>query len=278
MKFKKLYICLAIISLLGLTFINAFYINPKTITVRQETITTNNPDLSDLTVVFFSDLHFNTSINTDNIEQLTALVNAFDPDIILFGGDLVDHYSLKPLSGDDETILVDNLRKMHANLAKYAVYGNHDIDSPLIKENVTRILNNADFEILNNTSTKVYRNKKALLNVVGIDSIALGNPDVETAYRVVDEELFTIALCHTADIFDDINTAQTNLLLSGHSHGGQIYLPLLNTFYRPLGTKNYFKGKFTKDNTLLDITNGVGTTLKDIRLLADAEIVVYKFN
>lgn len=278
MKSKKLLVFLGLFVFVLLTFINALYINPQTITVRQEKITIDNPDINDLTIVFFSDLHFNTSINSNNIDKLTTLVNDFDPDIILFGGDLVDHYSLNPLSSEEENILVDSLKKMHANLSKYAVYGNHDIDSPLIKDNVTRILNNSGFEILNNNSNKIYKDKKALLNIVGIDSIALGNPDVDTAYQAIDKDLFTITLCHTADIFDNINTQETNLLLSGHSHGGQIYIPFFNTFYRPLGTKNYFKGKYTKDNTLLDITNGVGTTLKDIRLLADAEIVVYKIN
>ena len=65
-------------------------------------------------------------------------------------------------------------------------------------------------------------------------------------------------------------------MLSGHSLGGQVYIPLINLFYRPEGAINYYHGKYNNGNTILDITNGIGTINKNIRLFADAEIVTYK--
>ena len=68
----------------------------------------------------------------------------------------------------------------------------------------------------------------------------------------------------------------TNLFLTGHSHGGQIYW-LFGAYYTPAGAEQYFRGKSEVSNSFtLDITNGVGTTGKDVRFLANAEIVSYK--
>ena len=60
--------------------------------------------------------------------------------------------------------------------------------------------------------------------------------------------------------------------MAGHSHGGQTYIPLISLFNREAGAINYLRGKHTKNNVTLDITNSVGLKEKSIRFLADAEI------
>lgn len=280
MKFKKILLILIVFILfISLTYFNAFYINPTTITVREEVIYNDKikEDLNGLTILFFSDLHYGTSINETNIDKLIQKINSFDADIILFGGDLIDHFSLNPLNEDETNFLVQNLKDINGKYGKFAVYGNHDIDSPIVKDNVYNILKQSDFEVLENESVMVRKGGDSFIHIVGIDSLLLGNPDISSAYSMIKDNSYTIALCHTPDIFNDINDDKTDLMLSGHSHGGQIYFPFVNNLYRPIGTQIYFKGKYNRENTTLDITNGVGTTKKDIRLFADAEIVVYKF-
>lgn len=280
MKHKKILLLLLIIVLMGLfTAYNAFFINPKVITVEENTIVSDKigHDLDGFTVVFFTDLHYTTSIKQEELQNLTDLINSFDPDVILFGGDLVDHYSRNLLNESEEANLTQGLKDMKARYGKYAVLGNHDIDSDIIVENVTRILTAADFSILNNQNIKVRNGGSSYLNIVGIESMMLGNPDISLAYEGISDNAYTIALCHTPDIFDTIDTNKTDLLLAGHSHGGQINIPLIVNNFLPDGAKKYFHGRYVKDNTILDVSNGVGTTKNEARIFADAQINVYKF-
>lgn len=276
MKIKKwFFIGGTILVACTLLIYNVLYVNIKTITVREKEIVSSKIDdnLDGLVVVFFSDLHYGTAIKDKEVQKLKDLINSFDPDVVLFGGDLVDDSDAYVFAQDEKDAFVKNLKDIKAKYGKFAVYGNHDLGSESIKNEATNILASADFEILTNASTKVYRGE-SYINIVGIDSLVLGSPDIQKAYSDVDHGNFTISLCHTPDIFDDIN--DTDLLLAGHSHGGQIYLPLVDAFYRPKGATNYFKGEYYRDDMKLDITNGVGTTYFDARFLSDSEIVVYK--
>lgn len=279
MKIKKLLI--VIITLLitvSLVYINAFHININTIKVREETIRSEkiSPNLQGLTVAFISDLHYSKRVSENIMDELIEKINMFDADVILFGGDLFED-EINDLSYDKQNELIDYLRKLRAPYGKYAVLGNHDQYDTNIKETVERVLYEAEFEIITNKSVMIRKNSNEYINLVGIDSLLNGNPDIETAYGQIRNNAYTIALCHTPDIFESIPYEKTDLVLSGHSHGGQIYIPFINSFFRPIGAKNYFRGKYTQNDTILDITNGIGTTKKDIRLFADAEIVIYKF-
>ncbi len=276
MKFKKWFIIASItIVTLALLIYNVFYINIKTITATTKTYTNDkvNDDLDGLTVVFFSDLHYGTAIKENEVTKLTDLINSFDPDIVLFGGDLIDDSDSYTFAQNEKETFTQSLTDIKARFGKYAVLGNHDLGSSAIKETATSILNASDFEILDNRSTKI-RIGSSYIDIVGIESLILGDPDIEKAYSGTSDSNFTISLCHTPDVFDDIS--DTDIMFAGHSHGGQVYLPLLENLYRPNGAKKYFKGEYHKDEMLLDVSNGVGTTLYDARFLADSEIVVYR--
>ncbi|MDD6004060.1 MAG: metallophosphoesterase [Firmicutes bacterium] len=279
MKIKKLLI--VIITLLitvSLVYINAFYININTLKVREETIRSEkiSQNLQGLTIAFVSDLHYSKRISENIMNELVEKINMFDVDVILFGGDLFE-YEIDDLSYDIQNELIDYLKQLNAPYGKYAVLGNHDLYDTGIKEIVERVLYESEFEIITNKSVMIRKNSNEYINLVGIDSLLNGNPDIEAAYSQIRNNAYTIALCHTPDTFESIPYEKTDLMLSGHSHGGQIYMPFINSLFRPIGAKNYFKGKYTQDDTILDITNGIGTTKKDIRLFADAEIVIYKF-
>ncbi len=276
MKLKKWFIIGGMAAvILALLIYNVFYINIKTITAVTKTYTSEkiSDDLDGLTVIFFSDLHYGTAVKEAEVKKLTTIINSFDPDIVLFGGDLIDDSDAYVFAQNEKDELVASLKDIDARYGKYAVLGNHDLGSSSIHETAVSILNSGDFEILTNSNTRI-RIGNDFVNIVGIDSLILGEPDIEKAYSDIDDGQFTISLCHTPDVFDDIS--KTDIMFAGHSHGGQVYLPLLETLYRPNGAKKYFKGEYRKDDMLLDITNGVGTTLYDARFLADSEIIVYR--
>jgi len=275
MNIKRIVILLLIvISILSFNIYNALYINPHSFKTRQESIESTKID--DILIAFISDLHYNYSLNDEDLNKISDIITNYQPDVIVFGGDLIDHLSTNPLSEEKKEKLIEFLSSLKADDGKYAVLGNHDLDNEMVKEEVINILKNSDFKVLNNEITRIYNKKGKYLNLIGLESSLLGNPDV-TLLSQLSNNTYNILVSHCPDLISDIDNENIDLMLCGHSHGMQVYLPLINFFYREPGAKKYYRGQYHIDNTLLDISNGLGTTKKDIRFMADAEIVLYRF-
>ena len=270
-KTKKIIILiLAILICIGLTIYNAIFINTKDITVRKETITSNKIDsnIDGLIIAYFSDLHYGTFLDDEDLDNIENKINNFSPDIVIFGGDLFD----EALDGEKTAKLENFLRNINAKYGKYAVLGDKDNN---YYDQVNSIYNECDFRLLNNTNEKIYLNG-SYINLVGVDSSVNGNPNVSSAYDGINSTHYTVAITHCPDETNSLTSSLTDYILAGHSLGGQVYIPLINLFYRPSGATSYYHGKDDVDGVTLDITNGLGTIENDIRLNADAEIVIYK--
>ena len=272
MKHLKLAIALIIaLLIIAFIYIDMAYVNTTRINMRKETLNSTkfSADQKGDKIVFFSDLHYGTSIKQEQLDELVRRINLVEPDLVLFGGDLVDDYD--KLSNEELEYLKDALNKIDSKNGKFAVLGNHDLKNENVKSAITALLTEAGFELITNTNLVVDD-----LNLVGIDSLKNGSPDIDQALKDIDETKYTIILCHTPDILDDL--AKGDLLLAGHSHGGQINLPFISDYLVPEGSKKYIRGKYQKGELLLDVTNGVGTTIIPFRLFADSEFVVYQLS
>lgn len=249
---------------------NMVIVNTSVITVREETISSSKIDsnIDGLIVAYFSDLHYGTYTNSDDVSNIVEKLNNIKPDIIIFGGDLID----KSIDGNSQSELTNSLRSLQAKYGKYAVLGDKDHN---LSETTTSILNESEFRVITNTNQRIYVNG-SFIELVGIDSSISGSPDITSAYEGSNNAYYTFVVSHCPDIFDSLDLSKSDYVLSGHSLGGQVYIPLINLFYRPSGASNYYHGKYKSNNVTLDITNGVGTIENDIRLFADAEIVIYK--
>ena len=268
MKIKRIIlIVIACLSIIVITIYNALIINPKDFTIREETIVSNKitSDIDGLLIVYFSDLHYKTYIDENDLEIIETKINAFKPDIVIFGGDLFDN----ALSGTELASLNNFLRNIEAKYGKYAILG--DVDNTYYDQ-VNTIYKETNFKLLDNSNQKIYING-SFINLIGLNSLSL---DSETALKGVNENYYTFCISHYPDLINDIDTTKIDYMLSGHSLGGQVYIPLINLFYRPEGAINYYHGKHNNNNIIVDITNGIGTINKNIRLFADAEIVTYK--
>lgn len=277
-KLLKSLFLLCFIALLGcLTYLYSTTLAVQNIKIRQENLYSSNlsEEFDGLKIVFFSDTHLNGFVDEERFQDVIHLINAQQPDLVLFGGDLFDH----PANNIPSTELIEKttalLSSIEADLGKFAVLGNHDLEAVSSKEMISQLLNQADFEIITNTALRIRNHGSNSIVLAGLDSELLGNPNPEAVFEAIQADDFTITLCHTPDTILNCPTSLIDLFLSGHSHGGQVYIPVVGALYKVPYAEQYYRGKHQIDNALLDISNGTGTTRMDIRFLANPEIVVY---
>lgn len=274
---KILVIVISIVLVLLLGVVHALMIAPVKINVRHETLESEKIPVSmdEFKIVFFSDVHYNAFVDETRLQNIIDTINNENPDAVLFGGDLFDHPANK-MPGEIEISIVSKLlNEIEADKGKFAVLGNHDLESVSTAIMVEETLYDAGFEVLSNKTLRIRNGNSGYITLCGLESGLLGHPDTETPFETVKNEDYTIVLCHTPDTALELSTSKADLFLAGHGHGGQIYLPLIGAMYRPVGAEEYYRGSHKLDSMLLDITNGCGTTKADVRFLADAEIVVY---
>lgn len=278
MKKYKLIITLIILLILLFSIIDALFIAPRNTKVRKEIIINSKipKEFDGFTIIFISDIHYNNFMDYSRFKKIIDKINLINPDLIIFGGDLFDRPKDNFPNEKAQQELIELLNTIEAKYGKFAVYGNHDLESISAKEVFENIMNKTNFKILKNNNVQIHYNSEQYFNLIGIDSLLYGDVNISESFNGITDNHFNLTVCHTPDIFDQLNDKQIDLLLSGHSHGGQINFFNLFTLYKPEGAKNYTKGKYHKNNSTLDVTTGLGTTRFDIRFNAPSEIVVYK--
>lgn len=278
-KFLKITVFLVILALGAvLIYFDATVIAPRQIRVRTETLESEKipEELDNLQILFFSDVHYNNFVDDARLEKIIDEISDIGADVVLFGGDLFDHPANNIPDEQKQNTVLQMLGSIQAPLGKFAVLGNHDLESQSSEELVSQLLYKAGFEVLNNQSVRIRNHGTQSIALVGLESQMLGHPDPDAAYQNISPQSFTVTLCHTPDTVMEIPQDQTDLMLAGHSHGGQVYLPLIGSFYKPNYAEIYYRGRHQVNNILLDVSNGTGTTRMDVRLFAPAEIVVYR--
>ena len=263
---KIIVIVTSLIIVIATCIINATIFNTKQIQTRQVILKSEkiNEENSNILIAYFSDLHYGTYIDNDFLENVISKINDYKPDVIIFGGDLLDN-----INEDNKVYLTDALETLDAKYGKYAILGDQDKTN---EDDISKILKDADFKIIDDTNATININNESSINIVGIDN------NFDEAFHGINSNNYTLVVGHYPDFFEDIIDYDFDYMLAGHSHGGQIYIPLINYFFRKQGCQKYYHGKYQEDNKTLDITNGIGRTDNNARFLADAEIVLYRLD
>lgn len=272
---KKIYIALGIISIsiIGLCLFNASR-NSQDLKIKTKIINSEkiDKDIENLTIGFFSDLYIGENCSIEKAKQLTELICDFNPDILLFSGDLFENNSI---SSEQENELIELLSTICPKYGKYAVLGDSDLRNENTRQLSSRILEEANFEIITNKCKTICVDYDSFLNIVGVDSAVLGTPDYDSAFANIKADSYTFVITHCPDTFKMISSFDFDYCLSGHSLGGKVYIPLISYLTSDTGYKNYIHGTIKSNNKTLYITNGVGTPGSNYRLNADPEIVFF---
>ena len=278
-KIRRFLTVLLVVALFAVSFfLYGVYISVERINLNYESIASAKipQDLNQVNIAFITDLHYNGFMNQERLTSMFEKINSTDPAVIIFGGDLFDDTANQMPDESKQAELLNLLKSLEAPLGKFAVLGEQDETSESMKEIAKSILYQADFELLENRSIRIRNESNSSITLFGIDSMVNGVPNIEQAFADINANEFNIVVTHCPDLISEIPTTAVDLMFAGHSHGGQIRIPFFGPIATVEGAKNYSYGTQQVGNTLLHISNGLGTTGYDMRLFAPPEVLIYR--
>jgi uncharacterized protein len=242
--------------------------------VRQDFFLPRWPEqLDGFTIALLSDFHYDPYFSIHPLHAAIPIVKDLRPDLILLGGDFVS----VPWIGDVRKAAFAAepcarlLRQMAAPEGIWAVLGNHDEGTD--PEHVTRALQAENIQVLANQSQAFERNA-ARFWLAGVNDVLGGTADLPKTLRRVPAGEAVILLAHEPDFADEASRFPIDLQFSGHSHGGQVRVPLLPPLYLPEMAKKYVWGRYRVGPLILYTTAGLGTVGVPMRLNCPPEITL----
>jgi len=260
-KFDIVLHVLAVIGILCLLY--AYFVEPYWVDVNSLTIHTAKLRQAGLRIVHISDLHCDTIPR--NEEQAIRIIRQLKPDVIALTGDCLNHASALPQ-------LQNMLRQLEAPLGKFAVKGNFDVRSRSGRD----LLENTGFRWLEGDVVTVQKQGET----VTFSGLGFDHPQAaRDLLQQTDGSRFNVFLFHTPDLIEDIRGLGVDLYLCGHTHGGQVALPIYGALitFSKFG-KKYESGRYDLDDTVLYVNRGLGLEPRpapQVRLFARPEIAVF---
>lgn len=222
-----------------------------------------------LKITQISDFHSNHRIN---LEKLKNEINRFNPDIIALTGDIIDY---KDMDLDTATKLLYELKEIGKDT--YFVLGNHETNHKLYKDLKTK-MEDLGIIILENSS-KTVKIKEENINIIGLKFTPTSrhSEEIESYKKIIEDvdlEHYNLLLVHSPNNIKTLIQGKEDLVLSGHTHGGQVRFPLIGPIVAPGQGffPKYDKGIFRIKNTTLYIDSGLGNSVAPFRGLNSVQI------
>ena len=259
------FLILFVLIIVGIVFYSK-YVGTKGLIVKEYRIESDilTENFNGLKIVHFSDLIYKSTVDSKDLDKLVNTINRLRPDIIVFTGDLVTN-NVK-ISNKDTELLIDELSKLDAKIAKYAIFGVKDFTY----NDYTKVMIESGFTILNNSYEEVLYNSSEPLYIVGLPSSIKESSNLDKAFEFYDEldRRFTIVLVHdgnTIKYLDD-SIYEVDMILGGHSLNGSVVIPKVGGIFKDKNTYKYSGPKYEKGITKIFISSGLGTNEYGYRL------------
>jgi predicted MPP superfamily phosphohydrolase len=221
-------------------------------------------------VLHISDIHMSDGMTADELSVGLEAGLTERPDFICLTGDFVT-----TTNSFDRDGLVRLLRRAAATAPCYAVLGNHDGGSWLRRWHGspdTRLM----ADLVSSTGVRLLHNQSAVeqgITLAGVGDLWSGEFDPARAFAGVVPGAPTVVLCHNPDGKSALRRWPWQLMLSGHTHGGQARLPLVSRMWTPVYDKRYIAGLYTWNRRRLYITRGLGSP-KHVRAFCRPEVSI----
>jgi predicted MPP superfamily phosphohydrolase len=226
-----------------------------------------SPRFQGYRVVHISDLHVDDHTESEYLTKVVRLVNEQEPDLIAFTGDFVTVEAERFVSE-----LTATVKRLEARDGIVAVLGNHDhlagpdVVNSAIREGGAASLRN---------QVRTLERGGSFLHLCGVDDVWEGEPRLDHVLARLPRKGAAILLAHAPDFADTSSpTGRFDLQLSGHSHGGQVRLPLIGAPVLPRYARKYPIGLYRVSDMLLYANRGLGMLPPRVRFLCRPEITV----
>src|ERR1017187_5960256 len=240
-------------------------------------VTEHNVSLAGLPQVFdgmrivqVSDIHMDEFTEPFFLRHMVDRVNRIGPDAVFLTGDYVTVGLSSRAFAVGAAWQCANILSELGCKKLYAILGNHDIG--VGADEVTEALTANGITVLRNACLPMER-AGGRIWLAGLDDPVMGHPDLELAIprsirKVPNEPI--VLMCHAPDyadvVLDDVGSKAVGLMLSGHTHGGHVRLPVLGALYLPGWGKRYDEGWFRLGGLRLYVNRGIGTLGMPFRL------------
>ncbi|MEY2413099.1 MAG: uncharacterized protein QOD84_1705, partial [Acidobacteriaceae bacterium] len=164
------------------------------------------------------------------------------------------------------------LHQLRSKSGSFAVLGNHDVGSDSIW--ITETIERQGIPVLRNYSVPLDRDG-ARIWLAGIDDALEGKADIRSTLRLVPDKEFVMLLAHEPDFASLASRHSVDLQLSGHSHGGQVWLPFVGAPWLPPMGRKYPRGMYRIGELTLYTNIGVGTIRVPVRLNCPPEVTLF---
>jgi len=258
-QFRRIWLFLVLLVPAAVVIIGAVRNNQPQIRNYSIEIPQKSSGIRQLKIAFAADFHFRETTHRRLMERFVEKVNAENPDIVLIGGDV--------LEGDrqDEKLgeFVAQFRRLKPKYGVYGVPGNHDLH----RANAMAFFDQAGICLLKDTVEKI---DNAFYLVGRNDGRSSGRKSIEELLRNCDRSLPVFVLEHRPTDLDNISRSGADILLSGHTHNGQLF---------PVNfiTQRHYElswGYKLKNQTHVFVTSGIQVWGPPVRTAGDSEIVI----
>ncbi|HLA81098.1 MAG TPA: metallophosphoesterase, partial [Thermoleophilia bacterium] len=261
-RIVALAVSVVVALLLGYMFAESFWIEVKQYEYSSPQVPA---EFDGTTIILLADIHRGWLLSQDRVHGLVEKVNDLHPNLIALAGDYVSG------SSDNQASCFTELAGLKAPLGRFAVLGNHDYgEDPLPAINA---IEQAGIELLDNSGVWIERNGERI-RLGGVSDYREGLPELDPAVAGTVPADLVVLLSHNPDYAETLAGGIVDLMLSGHTHGGQVtffglWAPHLPSDY---GQK-YRTGMVRNQDTTVIISNGVGTIFPPMRFFARPQIV-----
>ena len=249
----------------------AFFIEPNRLVVRHQTIQIGEwpRELSGIRIAVISDIHVGSRfIDDDKLRLIVRRTNELKPNLVVILGDYMTGRGSVTHPPESFSVI---LKDLNAPLGVFSVLGNHDwwFDG----RRVRNALEANGIRVLDDEVTEL-RDQSGSFWLVGLADLWTRPQRIEQTIGQIPEGRPIIAITHNPDIFPKL-PSRVPLLLAGHTHGGQVRLPLIGTVVQASDYgERYVRGHVFEQNHHLFVTTGVGTSIMPVRFFVPPEIVI----
>jgi predicted MPP superfamily phosphohydrolase len=253
----------------------ATVVEPRRLRVRRVDVEVEGwpAALDDLKIALVADLHAGApQVDEGRVEQVVAAVNRARPDIVALLGDYIDPAVALGKRVEPEAV-ARRLGELEAPLGSFAVLGNHDWEND--GDRVRHALREQLIDVLENDAASVHLAGEVVW-IVGLADAHEREPDLGTPFAMVPGSAPLVVLSHNPDVFPQL-PARPLLTLAGHTHGGQVNVPVVRDIVTPSKYGDRYAGGLFRDGArVMYVSRGIGTSGYPVRFRAAPEIVLLR--